>query len=206
MEQRQSLGLGLGIGQGQGQGQSQAGPSSAPVLSASMSSVSTISSSGSSTEHEVSAPASAASARKRASGKPPLAVPSQPAIMEEEEQARSRQPTPANSPVRELKLRPARPPAPAAAPSTSAASTTSATATAVPAVSSPTHGQGKRASLGDVGGRPTSPIVAREEQAQAGTLVGRAAEIVSSARGLWGSFWHGGSSSSNSSNSSSAGA
>ncbi|THH17439.1 hypothetical protein EUX98_g9135 [Antrodiella citrinella] len=124
-------------------------------------------------------------------------------IPEEEELTRSRQSTPANSPTTALALHPSvlpipvppilqtqsslspqfarAPKSPPVLPVTSPSEAT-ATATTCPPLS-PTNLQ--RSSERVVKGLP-------EEAQQTGTLVGRAAEIVSSARGFLGSIWAGG--------------
>lgn len=106
-----------------------------------------------------------------------------PSPIPEEEEQRSRHPTPANSPVRALSSPIHTPPiahtpSPKSRPSAPVTSPSEAQATP----SSPTtSGMPKAQKLRSDGG---------PEQPQHGTLVGRAAEIVSSARGLLGAIWN----------------
>ena len=105
-----------------------------------------------------------------------------PSPIPEEEETRSRQPTPANSPVRALSS-PVHTPPTAHAPSPKSRPSAP--------VTSPSEAQATPSS-------PTTPSMPKSqkirsssvEPTQTGTLVARAAEMVSSARGLLGAIWN----------------
>jgi hypothetical protein len=101
-----------------------------------------------------------------------------PALIPEEEEQRSRHPTPANSPITAMK-----PVLPVAPPHISTPGITICTIPPSPeksTCSQSTSTSGRRDAWDNSVG----------EQPQVGTLVGRAVEIVTSARGLLGSLWH----------------
>lgn len=162
--------------------------------SVSGSSVSGSSTASAATEATVSPPkadadASDARARGSTSFTRPMHIPIPSPIPEEEEQ-RSRQPTPANSPVRAL-ASPVPPPAPLGsprhvAPAPKARPSQPVTSpSAAQAVPSPPH-----AKLRSPERAPRGDGQEQQQQQQPGTLVGRAAEIVSSAKGLFGAIWN----------------
>ena len=134
------------------------------------------------------------------SAKSPVVQPTIPEV-EEEEQRRSRHPTPANSPVAAFRM--AVPPAQKAEPVSSPVlaspherSSSSSISRSTEATESP-----ESSFLESPRSPPVSPTTRGSHpsraqrvsldgmQEQAGTLVNRAAEIVQSARGLWGSIW-----------------
>ena len=177
-------------------------PPPSPSLSSSGSSLS-----GSSTAS--SATAKPGDDEDRVRGRTSLLVSTQrsgipPPIPEEEETTRSRQPTPANSPVRALSHHPISPsisshhtpgsPLHVTPPKSrpSAPETSQSEAQATPSspttIRPPTSTKSMRSPERSISPPQHQPFVLEEQHHQQG-LVGRAAEIVSQARGFLGSIW-----------------